>query len=95
MKGVEIAQTLWRFWLYAFIYLNIWPMLSHLFSPMFQDKSWTGRMVAFPIRLIWVFVGLIIQAGFMVVGLVFGAIYFIFPLLPIVEVVYYLINCCT
>ena len=91
VKGVEVVQMIWRFWLYTFIYLKVWPMLSNLFVPLFQDKSWTGRMIAFPIRLIWGGSGLVIQIFLFGIYFAVGILYFVLPLLPIVEILYFLI----
>jgi len=85
-----VAQNIWRFLVYAFIYLNIRPMLSNLFTPMFQDKSWTGRLVAFPVRLLWGLGGLAVQLVLVVAGLMLLLAYFILPILPIIELIYYI-----
>lgn len=79
------AKTDWVFTLGA---LNIVPMATNLFTPMFKDKSWEGRLVAFPIRLTWVLVSsvvLILYSALVLVGIL---CYFLVPLAPIAVIIY-------
>ncbi len=92
IKGLELVKDTVRFCMYVFVYLNVWPMLSHLFTPMFQDKSITGRIVAFPIRLSWGGCGLILVSLVVIASLIMIITYFALPVLPILELVLFLVN---
>ncbi len=91
IKASDIVNLARRILIYAFIYLNIWPMLSHLFVPMFQDRSITGRLVAFPIRLIWGVGGLFVEIVLFVPVTVFVAFYFALPIFLLVAIINFII----
>lgn len=90
VKGGETLLGLKRFWLYIFMRLNIGPMIVNIFRPLYQDPSITGRFIAFPIRISWVFFGSIIQVIAMLLSLIFVGVYFLSPLVVIIELIWYL-----
>jgi len=91
VKGREVVDYFSRTILKYFVRLNIGPMLGNLFAPMFQDKSLTGRFIAFPIRLIWGLGGLIIELIIIAIGLVFLHIYFLLPIAVIYQIVTFVV----
>ena len=41
--------------------LNILPMLANFFVPMYQDQSFTGRVLSLLLRFVWVIIGTLLQ----------------------------------
>ncbi len=81
VKAEEVLRWAIHRIIYIFILLNIWPMLSNLFTPMFQDRSIVGRFVAFPIRLIWGFGGLFLNIVIAIPIILLVLIYFFLPII--------------
>lgn len=88
----EVGQSLWRMWLFGFVKFRVWPMLANLFIPLYQDTSWVGHVIAFPIRLVWGGVGLVIELIFGVILLIVFAVYLVLPVIPIGGVLLWLAN---
>lgn len=88
----DILGDLLRFWLLILGKLNVVPMLSNLFVPLYQDYSAIGRFISFMIRLVWSFFGIAI---FLIVGvpiLALMALYLIAPIFSIYQVVIFFIK---
>jgi len=90
VQGIDYLKSIWRFWLYMFMYLKIGPMLSNLFVPLYQDTSLTGRLIAFPIRLTWAGTGIVIETILLAVLLLLFAFYLLIPVLPVIQLALYL-----
>lgn len=72
--------------------LNVPPMLKNLFQPLYQDNTRMGRIIALPIRLTWVFFGLLIELLLIpILGFVIF-VYMLLPVIPIYGLVYYMLN---
>jgi len=89
IKGAEVFNTLLQIWSFSLAYMNVVPMLRNLFQPLYQDYSFVGRVVAFPIRLGWVVGGSLIQLVITVPVIFAFLIYLILPILPIIQLVRY------
>jgi hypothetical protein len=92
VQSVIIAQNLFGTWTYMLGYLNIVPMLTNLFTPLFQDYSKTGRIIAFPIRLTWVIVGSIFLLILSIPLIFMFFLYLLLPLAPLVAISSYIIS---
>ena len=92
IKAREILISLWKTWLYGFVLFRVWPMLSNLFVPLYQDNSWVGRLIGFPIRLVWGGVGLIIELCFGAILVIAFLVYLSLPMIPILGVVNWFIH---
>lgn len=79
-------------WLFTLGSLNLIPMIKSLFAPLYQDDSWTGRIVAFPIRFFWMLYGLIVISIFTVILIIAFSLYLLLPLFPLFVIVNTLIN---
>lgn len=55
---IQKALSLWNFTLMR---LNVLPMITNLFVPMFQDTSFSGKILSFFLRIVWILWGTIIQ----------------------------------
>lgn len=73
-------------------YLNVVPMAQNIFAPLYQDYSRTGRIIAFPIRLIWILIGSIIQLIITIPLLAIYLFYLVLPIMPLWAVADYLTN---
>jgi hypothetical protein len=61
--GAQLASILkgtYSLWSLSLANLNILPMLSNLFVPMYQDQSFSGKVISFFLRSMWVLFGSII-----------------------------------
>ncbi|MBN1331585.1 hypothetical protein JW978_01725 [Candidatus Dojkabacteria bacterium] len=87
VKARDISTAFWRTWLFGFVSFRVWPMLSNLFVPLYQDNSWVGRLIGFPIRLVWGGVGLIIELMFLVVLTFIFFIYLALPIIPVLGII--------
>jgi len=76
--------------MHALATFNVIPMLTNLFQPLFQDNTRMGRIIAFPIRLIWVLVGSIFQLILTIPLTMLYVIYLMLPLVPIWALLEYL-----
>ncbi len=72
-------------WSFFLAYLNIIPMAKNLFVPLFQDESWQGKVVAFPFRLLWAFLGSIILFLYSVAVFLGFFLYLALPVLPLIS----------
>jgi hypothetical protein len=90
IKGQDFAKTLWRFWLFSFTYLRIGPMFANLFSPLYQDRTWTGRIIAFPIRIIWGTIGLVLQIILTIIEIFTFVFYLLLPIVPVIETIMFI-----
>lgn len=72
--------------------LNVPPMLRNLFQPLYQDNTRMGRVIAFPIRLTWVFFGMLIELLLLPVLGVVILFYMILPIIPIYGLVSFMFN---
>jgi len=61
VRFYRLLLSIYSFWTLAFANLNILPMMANLFVPMYQDRSFSGRVISFFLRFSWVIVGLILQ----------------------------------
>lgn len=87
-----IGQNLLAKWNFTLGVLNLVPMLSNLFVPLYQDYSRMGIIVSLPIRLTWVVGGTIIQILVTIPLIMAYLLYLILPLLPIFAVISFFIN---
>ena len=83
VKGREVLGALLRAWLSVLGWLNVVPMISNLFVPLYQDYSVIGRFISFVIRFTWGFGGLVI---FFACGAPFIALALLYLALPVVAV---------
>jgi hypothetical protein len=83
----DVLGGLYRYWMYLLGRLNVVPMLSNLFTPLYQDYSAIGRFMSFLIRISWGTGGLVIFliAGIPIIAL--GIIYLILPFAVIFQIV--------
>ena len=81
-KAKRVLASAWTSLLQTIGYLDLIPMATNLFQPLFQDRTWEGRAVAFPIRFGWVLVGLTIVIIYFVLMVAVLICYFLIPLLP-------------
>lgn len=79
-------------WMFLLNLLNVPPMLKNLFRPLYQDNTRMGRIIAFPIRLTWVFFGLMIELLLLPILGVVILIYMVLPIIPIYGFASYLLN---
>lgn len=77
-------------WLYTLSFLNVVPMLRHLFEPLYQDYTTVGRVIAFPIRLLWGVTGAVIQIFITIPLIALMLFYLALPILPIIATLAYL-----
>lgn len=82
----DVLKDFKKHWIFILGYLNLLPMLTNLFVPLFKDYSWEGRIVAFPIRFTWVIVATILLLLYSALLLVTIICYFALPLLPVVVI---------
>lgn len=80
------------YWIYMMQFLNILPMLTNLFTPLYQDYTKLGRIIAFPIRSTWAFMGIVIQLILIPPMVLMIILYVLMPLAPIWGVFSYLAN---
>jgi hypothetical protein len=87
VNGKGVFSKLVTNWRYTLEALNLVPMIRNFFSPLYQDYSWEGKLVAVPFRIIWVFFGTIFQIfyTFSLILILIG--YLIAPAIPIIIVV--------
>jgi hypothetical protein len=93
--GVRLASILkgaYSFWSLSLANLNILPMLSNLFVPMYQDQSFTGKVMSFVLRLGWVFFGSILLFLLSIPLMLVVILWLVLPLLCLVQVVGGIIN---
>jgi hypothetical protein len=86
------GQNLLAKWNFTLGFLNLVPMLSNLFVPLYQDYSRTGILVSIPIRLVWVVSGTIIQILITIPLVLAYLVYLILPVLPLLAVISFFIN---
>ncbi|HRN86719.1 MAG TPA: hypothetical protein PKU78_02785 [Candidatus Dojkabacteria bacterium] len=79
-------------WMFLMNLLNVPPMLKNLFQPLYQDYTRMGRIIAFPIRLTWVLMGLFIELLLLPIILIIFIIYLILPVIPIYGFASFLLN---
>ena len=82
LNGKKVYINLVGKWLYTLEALNVIPMLTNLFRPLFQDQSWEGKLIAVPFRLIWVILGSSFQLVYAIILAIFFSIYLFLPLAP-------------
>ena len=81
-KAKSVLSSAWTNLLQTIGYLDLIPMATNLFQPLFQDRTWEGRLVAIPIRFGWVAVSSIIVIIYSILMLIVLVCYFLIPLLP-------------
>ena len=79
-------------WLFTLEFLNLVPMLSNLFEPLYQDYTRTGRIVGFIFRSGWIFFGSLAQLVITIPLVVAFVVFLILPLLPPWAILSFLIN---
>lgn len=79
----QVLTDFKKHWIFTLGSLNLIPMATNLFNPLFKDYSWEGRLVAIPIRLTWVIVSFILLILYSALLLVAIICYFAIPLMPV------------
>lgn len=87
LNGKEFFSRLVTNWRYTLESLNLVPMMRNFFSPLYQDYSWEGKLVAIPFRLFWVFFGTVFMIFYTVGLFIVWVGYILAPIFPIVIVV--------
>jgi hypothetical protein len=82
-----ILRLAYSFWSLTLANLNIVPMLSNLFVPMFQDDSPIGKFLSLIVRLGWVLFGVFVQLFVTIPVILFVLIWVIFPLLCLFQLI--------
>ncbi len=77
-------------WLFVLEFLNLVPMLSNLFEPLYQDYTRTGRIVGFMFRSGWIFFGSLAQIIVTIPLLAAFVLFLILPVLPVWAVISFL-----
>lgn len=85
-NAARILRELRRDFISTLGHVNLIPMATNLFRPMFQDYSWEGKLAAFPIRLGWVLFGLIVMSFYIAITLIGFLGYLVIPVLPILAI---------
>ena len=85
IEGIKVVKKMIADWSFVLAYLNLVPMITNLFTPLFQDNSWEGKLVAVPFRLGWVIVGGIVLMIYTLIAVLGTIAYFLLPLAPIVS----------
>lgn len=80
------------FWLMVMSILNVVPMLQNLFRPLYQDYTWMGRLIAFPIRAMWVFMGAFALLLLLIPLVFLGVAYLLLPIMPVLGVLGFIAN---
>lgn len=83
-KVVTEFTVLWNFILG---YLKVMPMAANLFAPLYQDYTVEGRLIAFPIRLLWIICGSILQLIFSVFLILATLTYLAVPFIPMAALI--------
>jgi len=91
IQNKELLKKGLSFWMYTMGFFKIVPMLTNLFVPLYQDETRMGRVIAFPIRFIWVIVGSLLQIAITIPLLANYLLYLALPLIPIWNVTSYYI----
>jgi len=86
-----ILAKLFGSWGFVLGKLNVVPMLTNLFQPLFQDFTKVGRLIAFPIRSIWVLIGSSIQIIVTIPLLFIYVVYLAMPMIPVWAVISYFV----
>lgn len=92
--GVQIRTILkstYSFWSLSLANLNILPMFTNLFVPMYQDTSISGKIVSFVIRSTWVSIGSILQFFITIPLLGIILLWMVLPFLCIFQVINFFI----
>lgn len=88
---VYVFQTIYSFWSMSLANMNILPMMSNLFVPMYQDQSFTGKMISFVVRLLWVVFGGLLQFLITIPLLLILLIWILLPFLCIIQIFRFLL----
>jgi hypothetical protein len=88
IEGKKVLLKMVADWSFVLAYLNLAPMLTNLFVPLFQDSSWEGKLVAVPFRLTWVLVGGIAMLFYSLVVLLGFIAYLALPLAPFLAFIF-------
>lgn len=87
VQGRIILEKAVRFILKTIGYLNLIPMVLNLHRSFFADKTISGYIYSFILRLIWIFFALVIfMPIFFLVGLVVIS-WFLFPIYVILAII--------
>ncbi|KXK26793.1 MAG: hypothetical protein TR69_WS6001000814 [candidate division WS6 bacterium OLB20] len=95
IEAGQVARNLINMWSFTLGYFNVVPMARNLFVPLYQDYSAIGYAISFPIRLIWITVGSIMQLFVTVPLLLLFLMYLVLPLIPVFQLLRYLSNAIT
>jgi len=92
VQAKELFKELANSWGFFLGYVNLLPMIQNLFVPLYQDYTLVGKLMSFPIRIVW-----IVIASFLVflftIPLLFIFVFFLaFPLLTIFQIIRIIIN---
>ncbi|MFC1780503.1 hypothetical protein ACFLY9_02315 [Patescibacteria group bacterium] len=91
VRLASMARSAYSFWSLALANLNVLPMLSNIFVPMYQDQSWSGRFMSFFLRLGWIIFGSILQI-LITIPLIFVVLFWLaLPVLCVVQVLRFFI----
>jgi hypothetical protein len=88
---LSVLQGVFSFWSLALANLNILPMISNIFVPMYQDQTFTGKIMSFFLRLGWVFLGslLMVCISIPLVGIVI--VWICLPILCFIQIIRFLV----
>jgi hypothetical protein len=78
--------------MYSIGYLNVVPMLRNLFTPLYQDYTFTGRVVGLLIRSVWVLFGFLIMIPITIIVLIGIISMILIPLIPIFMILSIIFN---
>ena len=86
-NGKSVFTALVSNWIYTLESINLIPMITSLFLPLYQDYSWEGKLVAVPFRILWVIFGSILVLAYSILLVLAFALYLLIPFVPAVIVV--------
>jgi len=91
VKLTSLFQNIYSFWSLSLSNLNILPMVSNLFVPMYQDRSFSGRLISFILRLNWIFFGSVIQFLITIPLIVLFITWVILPIACIIQILRFIV----
>jgi len=87
VKLKDIIQKSILLWTNSLVKTNVIPMVTNIFTPMYQDQSIIGKFLSFITRIIWVFFGSIYQILLLIPLVVIVILWLILPVLCVVQVI--------
>jgi len=71
--------------------LALFVWIKNIFTPMYGQYDWVGRLISFLVRVVQIFFRSIFMLGWLMVGLAVVIFWLVFPIIVINEIIFQII----